>query len=481
MSENKQQIRKPVAAGLFYPGSAGELTKTVASLFNDAEKIPVNGHPVGLIVPHAGYPYSGQTAVRAYKLLEGEQYDTVIVVSPSHTVFFKGASIYEGDAYETPLGKIEIDKELSEKIATINPAVHFSNNGHATGSTRGEHALEVQLPFLQIVLGKFKLVAIVMGDQEEDTVHALSETLALALKNRNTLLVASSDLSHFKPEKRARKLDFNIQKAVEQYNPDMLMETLETGQGEACGGGVIAAVMMATKKLGDSSVKFIDYNTSGSTTGDFEEVVGYLSAVILSSQKVKQKKDTIGVMPAEKNMEFTLTDEDKDFLKQIAHDAIRAKLDDKIFEVPKSLNEELEIQKGLFVTLTINGRLRGCIGRIKGDLPLTEGVAEMAVAAAFEDPRFRELNEYDFEKLDYEISVLSSLERVDDFNTIEVGVHGLLIKMDINSGLLLPQVASDNEWTATQFLEQTCLKAGLPKNSYQNKFCEIYKFSALVF
>ena len=105
----------------------------------------------------------------------------------------------------------------------------------------------------------------------------------------------------------------------------------------------------------------------------------------------------------------------------------------------------------------------------------------MAVAAAFEDPRFRELNEYDYEKLDYEISVLSPLEKVDDFNTIEVGVHGLLIKMDINSGLLLPQVATDNEWTATQFLEQTCLKAGLPKNSYQNKFCEVYKFSALVF
>ncbi|MCK4460820.1 MAG: AmmeMemoRadiSam system protein B, partial [candidate division Zixibacteria bacterium] len=161
MSAADSDIRKPAVAGMFYPAAPGELAKTIAGYFAEVEK-PCSGYPIGLIVPHAGYPYSGRLAARAYKLLDGHQYDTVVVISPSHTVFFQGASVYDGGGYETPLGVVEIDQELSARIAGIHPAVYLSRKGHATGATRGEHSLEVQLPFLQVVLGRFKLVAIVM-------------------------------------------------------------------------------------------------------------------------------------------------------------------------------------------------------------------------------------------------------------------------------------------------------------------------------
>ena len=192
--------------------------------------------------------YSGRTAARAYKQLEGQSYDVVVVIAPSHTVFFQGASVYSGGAYQTPIGVADIDRDLSEAIAGINPSVYLSNKGHTGGSVRGEHSLEVQLPFLQQVLGSFKLVAIVMGDQEEATCVGLGEVLASALEGKNSLIVASTDLSHFHPEKEARALDGNILKAIEKFNPEMLLSILSSGSGEACGGGPVAA--MAARRLG---------------------------------------------------------------------------------------------------------------------------------------------------------------------------------------------------------------------------------------
>lgn len=479
MNNEAHLIRKPAVAGMFYPSNPAELAKTIAGLFADVEKTPISGRPAAIIAPHAGYPYSGKTAAKAYKLLEGEEYDTVVIVSPSHTVFFKGSSVFSGDAYQTPLGNVEIDKELATRIASVNPtSVYFSNMGHASGGARGEHALEVQLPFLQIVLGKFKLVAIVMGDQESDSIRALGETLAGILKDTNTLLIASTDLSHFHSEKAANRLDSAVRKAIEQYDPAELMETLDSGKGEACGGGPVCAVMTAAKRMGAKEVTFLEYTTSGATTGDFEEVVGYLSAVI-TQQRARVPKPTIGSRPATKQELETLTDDDKLILKKIVRDAIAAKLDGAKYTPPSS--ERLEQKRGLFVTLTLDGELRGCIGTIRARAPISEATADMAQAAAFEDPRFPELTRDEFERLEYEISVLSSLERVRDFSDIVVGRDGLMIKLNMHTGLLLPQVATENDWDYVQFLEQTCLKAGISRNSYKDKHAEIYRFTAEIF
>jgi AmmeMemoRadiSam system protein B/AmmeMemoRadiSam system protein A len=479
METKHTEIRKAAVAGSFYPSNPVELSKTIAGFYAEVDKVALGGRPLALIVPHAGYLYSGRTAATAFKLLEGEQYDTVVVISPSHTVFFQGSSVYGGDGYETPLGIIDIDKQLSEKIASIHPSVYFSKMGHAGGATRGEHSLEVQLPFLQVVLGRFKLVAIVMGDQEENSIRSLGETLAAALKGTNSLIVASSDLSHFHSEKVARRLDSAVQTAVEKNDPDLLLQTLSSGKGEACGGGPMTATMIAAKRLGGTQAQFLHYTTSGEATGEFNNVVGYLAAAIVDEKTAAPASSVIGTPKAEQKNTTETTEEDRQKLFEIARNAIKAKLSGETYTPPHVVS--LEAKKGAFVTLKIDGSLRGCIGQIRGYQALYQTIADMAVAAAFEDPRFPQLSEDEFERLEYEISVLSPLVRVYNFTTIKIGRDGLMIKMDFHSGLLLPQVATEQGWDVTEFLEQTCLKAGLPKNSYKDKSAEVYKFSAEVF
>jgi AmmeMemoRadiSam system protein B/AmmeMemoRadiSam system protein A len=477
--KNSIDVRKPSAAGSFYPSNPVELSKMLAQFYAETKKQTIPGRPIAIIAPHAGYVYSGRTAAAAFKQLEGESYDTVVVISPSHTVFFQGASVYDGAGYQTPIGVIEIDEPLSEAIANIHPSVFLSNKGHTGGSVRGEHALEVQLPFLQLVLGKFKLVAIVMGEQEEPTCRALGEVLASALQGRNCLIVASTDLSHFHPEKEARKLDGSIQKAVEEFNPERLLGTLSSGRGEACGGGPTASAMIAARRLGGEEVVITGYTTSGETTGDFSEVVGYLSAVIVSSKAIPKQNGLIGATAKKGTAEFT--DEDKQELHKLAIDSIRSRIKKEKFEPAEPQSRILREKRGAFVTIKIDGMLRGCIGMIRAAMPLYMTIADMAQAAAFEDPRFMPLTEKELDDIEIEISVLSPLIRVESIDEIKVGRDGLMIHLSFHSGLLLPQVATEHGWDKITFLEQTCLKAGLSKNSYKDKAAEIYRFSAEIF
>lgn len=474
-----ENVRQAAVAGAFYPDNPAVLSKMLAEFFSTAEKKTFVGRPIALIAPHAGYAYSGSTAADGYKQLVGEKYDTVIIIAPSHTVFFQGVSIFNGDAYSTPLGEIPIDKELAFKIGSINPAVYMSNKGHTGGAVRGEHSLEVHLPFLQQVLGKFKLVAIVMGEQEESTCRALGEVLVTALTNKNCLMVASTDLSHFYSQKEANRLDKNIQNAIEEYNPGKLLNVISSGKGEACGGGPVAATLFASKRLGGEKVAVTGYSTSGETTGDFSEVVGYLSAIITSSKKIPPSRADIGARAAAARHE--LTNNDKAYLLNQVINTIEAKLDGTKLPDDIPTAKILKEKRGAFVTLKINGQLRGCIGLIRAAKPLYEVVREMALAAAFDDSRFVSLTKPEFAGIEVEISVLTPLAKVHDIKEIEVGRDGLMIRLDFHSGLLLPQVASENGWDRITFLEQTCLKAGLPKNSYKDKIAEIYRFSADVF
>ncbi len=468
-----------MVAGSFYPKNPGELTKALAELFSQAEKIPMAGRPIMLVAPHAGYMYSGLTAASAYKQLSGYDFDTVVVIAPSHTVFFQGASVYDGEAYETPLGPVPIDIELSRKIGNLNPSIYLSNKGHTGGGIRGEHSLEVHLPFLQHILGKFNLVAIVMGEQEESLIRVLGEVLASALAGTSSLIVASTDLSHFYSSKEAGRLDNSIKEAVADYNPDKLLRVLSTGKGEACGGGPVAAAMFAAKRLGGDSIKITRYSTSGDVTGDFNEVVGYLAAVVTTTKEAPKRNDLMGARPArDPNI---LTDEDKQYLLRLARDTIEAKLHEREITVTPPDYRILKEPRGAFVTLKIDGELRGCIGMVRAAKPLYETVMEMAISAAFEDPRFVPLTEKELDKIDIEISVLTPLIRMRDPEELEIGKDGLMIRLDMHSGLLLPQVAAEHGWNRTTFLEQTCLKAGLPKSSYKEKHAEIYKFSAEVF
>ena len=464
------QVRYPAVAGTFYQGDTWHLKKEVEELFSGIEP----GNCSCVISPHAGYKYSGQIAADAYKQIEGESYDTVVVVAPYHG-FFKGVSVFSGDGYQTPLGIIDIDREISDRLSGKHPVVYASTVGHTGSGGRGEHALEVQLPFLQIVLGKFKLVAGIMGDQEESTIRATTEALAATLKGTNFLMVASTDLSHFHPDKQARSMDKIFEKALAAYKTEQIIDAISSGRAEACGFGPVAAIVEASRRLGGQELEIISYDTSGPVTGDFSDVVGYMSAVIIGKKETPKPKPMIGTPISVQRSGYS--DEERRFLLDLARQTVEARVRGEKFKMPEPPTTRLKNKRAVFVTINRHGTLRGCIGLVQAREPLIDAVAEMAAAAAFEDSRFPQVTEDELSTLKYEISVLTPLVPVIDITDINVGSDGLMIRLDMHSGLLLPQVAADFRWNRVTFLEQTCLKAGLPKNSYQDPRTQIYKFT----
>ncbi len=270
-----KRVRKPAVAGMFYPSNADELERTVRGLLDGVKTALRPGTVVGLVAPHAGYVYSGGTAAAAYAQLRGTDRSVVVVVSPSHREFFDGISVYPGDAYETPLGTLPVAGEMRSRLTALMPGLLVSTKGHGT-----EHALEVQLPFLQCALGDFALLPLVIGHQSREHCFALGAALAALCRGTDALLVASTDLSHFSSAEVAQHLDDVVAADIEAFDPERLMQDLEAGTAEACGGGPVAAVMRACDLLGARVPTVVARTHSGMITGDHRSVVGYLSAVI---------------------------------------------------------------------------------------------------------------------------------------------------------------------------------------------------------
>lgn len=271
MKEN----RPPYFAGYFYPEKASILQTQVQKMLNTAThdyNFP-NLHTI--IAPHAGYTYSGITAAYGYNAINGKKYSTVIILSPSHHEYFPGISIYDGDAYETPLGLVPVNHDVSDLLAKSSKKIYRGKEGH-----REEHAIEVQLPFLQTVLNDFSIVPVVMGDQNQAYVEALAEGLSSVL-NDETLVVVSSDLSHYHSQKKADIMDAKIAEYIEALDYNGLMRDLNSGKSEACGGGLILSVLKAVEQK-QNKAKVIHRTTSGEVSLDYQQVVGYLSAAIYS-------------------------------------------------------------------------------------------------------------------------------------------------------------------------------------------------------
>ncbi len=459
------RIRKPAVAGTFYPALPDELRRIVQGYVGNAEKTPVEGKIVALISPHAGYLYSGQVAAYAYKLVEGMDFDDVVVIAPSHRIDFPGASLYDGEGYETPLGVVPIDMELSRTIREQSKLIDFIPEAHAQ-----EHSLEVQIPFLQTVLKKFSLVPMVMGPRWDLGVYQqLSEAIIRSVKGKKVLIVASSDLTHSDDYQRVKAQDAVLAHHIDQYDIKGLGEDLQKGSCQACGGGPIIVAMMAAQGLGANKGKVLKLTNSGDVTGRKDPgdyVVGYMAAVLYQAR--------------EKSGEG-LTEDEKQLLHRIARQAIedgcQGKASPELTVESRTLREE----RGAFVTIKKHGELRGCIGHIQGDKPLCKVVGEMAIAAAFEDPRFAPVTEKELPELEIEISALTPVKRIKNVEEIEVGKHGIIIQKGFYAGLLLPQVATEYGWNRKTFLEHTCLKAGLPGGAWKDPDTVISIFSAEVF
>ncbi len=269
-------IRKSVVAGSWYPGNPQTLKTDISRYIEDASIPDIEAKPSAIISPHAGYVYSGPVAAYAYKTLSGYDYSTVVVISPSHRASFPFVSIWPEGGFETPLGTIAVDESLCSRL--LQSAKTFKDEPRAHTA---EHALEIQLPFLQSVLGSFKLCPLIMGQQDYPLCEALALTLAREIDNPgDVLVVASSDLSHFHSSKKAESMDSRIAGRIEDFDVAGLNRDLEGFQSEACGGGPVMTALLYAQETGRTNTRVLRYAHSGHITGDNASVVGYLAAVI---------------------------------------------------------------------------------------------------------------------------------------------------------------------------------------------------------
>ncbi|MEK6733288.1 MAG: AmmeMemoRadiSam system protein B [Candidatus Omnitrophota bacterium] len=466
---SSEDIRKPAVAGAFYPEDKEALAKKVDSFLANVKKSDIKGNILAIIAPHAGYEYSGQVAAYSFKQLEGTDFKKVIIISPSHYVGFSGISVYNKGAFKTPLGLVKIDETLANKIIEKNNRFIYYPEAH-----QKEHAIEVELPFLQRVYKDkdFRIVPIAMGNPEAEDARILSDAL-YDVMDKDTLLVISADLSHYYPYDKAVELDTSGLSAVEKLDAGWLLSQLQEGKTEIDAPIAVLGMIMFANRSG-AKASIIKYANSGDVTGDKSRVVGYSSIIVYIPEDSEKKGEMI-------MKDEYLNKEEKKKLMEIAKLSVTEAVTGKRQFLPNVTEERLKENCGAFVTLKENGQLRGCIGYIQAVKPLFETVKDVAKSAAVNDYRFNPVTQEELGKLEYEISVLTPLKRIKDINEIEVGKHGLVMKRGFDSGLLLPQVATEYNWDRETFLKETCRKAGLPQDAWKDKSTEIYTFSAEVF
>lgn len=507
----RERVRPPAVAGAFYPASPTLLREQVEKFLAQAEEIAVPGELVGLIVPHAGYDFSGAVAGYAYRQLPGRHFSTVILLGPSHYYPLLGAALPEADYFETPLGRVRIDRSLTERL--VAAGIRVERLAHLR-----EHSLEVQLPFLQGTLKDFDLLPLVLGEMTSPLRTQLAEALAKVAEGRRVLFIASSDMAHYPRYEDAVKCDRATLAAIETGDPEKVLanerEWVDKGIPQLgctlCGLEPVVVTLMVMRRLGVSGVKVLKYANSGDVPviGDKMRVVGYGAVALYrptskrgaegESQGTEQGKEKPASQPlagGEQREEIIhspaepsprtlatepLSSEEQAALLRLARQSLEAHVCRKPLPPVQVEFPRLRQRRGAFVTLKKHGELRGCIGHIWPVKPLYQTVIEMAEAAALYDYRFPPVKPEELEDLTIEISVLSPLRPISDLREIEVGKHGIYLTYGRFSGLLLPQVATEQGWDREEFLAHTCLKAGLPPDMWR-RGAKIQVFTAQVF
>lgn len=469
--ETNGQIKQSDLSGKWYTNSQQELDAEITAYLANSKTPAVEGKIKAILVPHAGFIYSGPIAATAFKAVEDRKDLTVVLIGFTHRKNFFGASVLCAKGYETPLGVLEIDEELSRKIIDAHPSITDDNKAFDD-----ENSIEMQVPFIQKSLVNPKAVIIAIGNQDMNICRSLSDTLANVLEGRNdVLLIGSTDMSHYLPYDEANRIDEITIRLLEKMNPeDLYLKSQAYGHHLLCGISAVCTTMLTAIKLGADSFELCQRKNSGDTSGDKSAVVGYFSALLTDTGKDKPQQTT------GKNMKL-----DKDQQKRllsIARQTIDTYLaNDKkpdITETDPLLNEEM----GLFVTLHKHGQLRGCIGNIIGHQPLWQGVVDMAIAASTQDPRFPVVSQAEMDDIDIEISVLTPPEKIDNPYEIQLGTHGVIVQSSYRSGVFLPQVATETGWSLEEFMDNLCAhKAGLEPQAWKTGECEILVFKAQVF
>jgi hypothetical protein len=465
--------REAQFAGKFYPENKSELTNQLNAFFEHTKirtkQTKQSSAPQAIIVPHAGYIFSGQVAANGFQQIpQNTKYKRVFVLASSHRYSFDGAALYCSGNYITPLGKVEVDMELSNHLLQLSDLFNDYPNAHEQ-----EHSVEVQLPFLQHRLGSdFLFVPIILGTYKPETCKKIAGILQEWFTPEN-LWIISTDFAHYPNYENARMVDETTAAAICRNNPEKLLEVINENKN-------LKIENLATSLCGWTSVLSLLYMTANQPY-DYEKIYYQNSG----DAKLFEGKDRVvgywSIAVFRNSEEFLITEEEKNELLEKARvsisDYVKTGKEGKIIPTTGSgiLNEIM----GGFVSVYINGKLRGCIGGFAKKKTLNDLVQEMAVSASH-DRRFDSIKKDELNKMEIEISVLSPLKKIDSASEIELGKHGIYIKNGSNSGTFLPQVASKTGWNTNEFLGHCSRdKAGLGWEGWKN--AEVFTYEAIVF
>jgi AmmeMemoRadiSam system protein B/AmmeMemoRadiSam system protein A len=466
-SETGLTVRPMAVAGQFYPADKDELYDDVANYFKHTTPEQKSNEVQAVIVPHAGYVFSGEVAASAFAYITpNRHYDHVFLLGPTHHVTLDGASVCNAFDYDaTPLGNIKVDRELCNQLIDKNACFTYRESAHTS-----EHCLEVQLPLLQYLFKEVPpIIPIIIGTERLQTLHEIANALKPYF-NSNNLFVISSDFSHYPSYDDALNVDKRTGDAVMSCRIDKFVQAIAENDSlgisnlatSACGQCAIAILLMMAEDDSSLHISHKMYRNSGdSPYGGKREVVGYHAFTMT--------RDT----------DFRLTEKDKQELLGIARKSIDARMNNEEYSPQLSNDSILCTKCGAFVTLTESGHLRGCIGRFDDSSPLCDVVTDMAQAAAFEDPRFYPVVADELKDIDIEISVLTPLRRIHNIDEFEYGRQGIYIKKGNRSGTFLPQVANEVNWTKEEFLSHCAQdKAGIGWDGWRD--AELFTYEAII-
>ncbi|OGS19985.1 MAG: hypothetical protein A2252_01690 [Elusimicrobia bacterium RIFOXYA2_FULL_39_19] len=490
------EMRQAAVSGQFYPGDPAELKQTITGFYSKVPQPIISGELLGILVPHAGYVFSGPTAAYAFKYLQAfarppRVIDTIIILGQSHNFPLSKSAVFTGDGFSLPLGSTAIDTDITAELLKDTFLFEANNDAHVP-----EHSLEVEIPFLQMSLTSFKIVPILIGSDTQNC-KITAEKLVSAVKkfpNKKVIFVISTDMSHYPDHETANLTDKKALEALSTLDPEKLLETNKSimKQGhknlacEFCGLNAVVTGMYAVKLLDANKVEILHYSNSGETPnyGDKSRVVGYGAAVFLktnskntenSNNKEQKKKEAI---PME---QFKVTEINQEILLALARNTIKEYVRSKIIIPFETEDKELTTPRAVFVTLNRNKQLRGCIGTTIAQMPLYQAVQQMAIAAATEDYRFMKVTEKEIPDIKIEISVLSPLTKIKSHTEIKENVHGVIARKGSRSGLFLPQVW-EHFSNKEGFMNELCSqKAGLPENAWKDTETELYTFTVFAF
>jgi AmmeMemoRadiSam system protein B/AmmeMemoRadiSam system protein A len=400
--------RSPTVAGYFYPASPAELKKMLAKYIDkNAPKEEV----VGLLMPHAGYQYSGAVAGAAISRVNFK--DTFIIIGPSHSGMGKPFSVMPQGTWATPLGEVEIDTELARKIIELSEYAEEDYAAH-----EDEHAVEVQIPFLQYIKPDVKIVPIILGGGETDAYKEIGHAIARALKElkREAVILASGDMTHREPQASARGKDMKAVEAMLALDEDELTRRYNDFHITMCAHGPVVTLIAAAKELGVTGAELVKYQTSGDTTGEYEAVVGYAGVIFKKA----------GSHP----------------IAALAKETVEAYVKSgKKPPPPKDLTPEMKHQAGVFVSIHKKGELRGCVGTFEAQQKnVAEEIIANAISSATRDPRFEPITEDELKDLDYSVDVLTTPEPIKDESQLDPKKYGAIVEAGWRRGLLLPDL-----------------------------------------